>query len=96
MNLDGNHGYDNQLPDMHPVFVAMGPSFKKGYSKDTFHNVDIYPLLCHILGVDPAPNNGSLQSVIDLLVGEDSGNHDQGPTSTFLICKCQVTRLIPP
>jgi len=64
----GNHGYDNRLQDMHPFFLAMGPAFKKGFTVDTFNNVDIYPLMCHLLGLTPAPNNGSMEVVGTLLV----------------------------
>ncbi|KAM9435575.1 ectonucleotide pyrophosphatase/phosphodiesterase family member 5 isoform 1-T2 [Clarias gariepinus] len=64
----GNHGYDNQLPSMHPVFVARGPSFRTGYTKASMRSVDLYPLMCSILGVQALPNNGSLRSVRDLLV----------------------------
>ncbi|KAJ8355512.1 hypothetical protein SKAU_G00183060 [Synaphobranchus kaupii] len=63
----GNHGYDNALPSMHPVFVARGPAFRRGYSKASAHAVDLYPLMCHILDLPPAPNNGSLANVRDLL-----------------------------
>ncbi|KAG7460744.1 hypothetical protein MATL_G00201990 [Megalops atlanticus] len=63
----GNHGYDNTLPSMHPVFVARGPALRRGYSKASMHSVDLYPLMCHILAVPPAPNNGTLGSVRDLL-----------------------------
>ncbi|KAI4872739.1 hypothetical protein NFI96_026978 [Prochilodus magdalenae] len=64
----GNHGYDNHLPSMHPVFVARGPSFRTGYTKAAMRSVDLYPLMCSILGVQPLPNNGSLASVRDLLI----------------------------
>ena len=52
---------------MHPFFIAMGPSFKSDYSVETFNSVDIYPLMCELLGITPAPNNGSLSVVKDLL-----------------------------
>lgn len=64
----GNHGYDNHLRSMHPVFVARGPSLRTGYTKVAMRSVDLYPLMCSILGVKPLPNNGSLASVRDLLV----------------------------
>ncbi|XP_033741496.1 ectonucleotide pyrophosphatase/phosphodiesterase family member 5-like [Pecten maximus] len=70
----GNHGYDNMFPDMHPLFVAMGPAFKTGSRIETLHNVDIYPLVCHIMGLRPAPNNGSLDHVRPILKGEDTDN----------------------
>lgn len=68
MKYVGLHGYDPYLvPDMRPFFIAMGPAFKKGYVSDQFNSVDIYPLMCHILGIEPAPNNGSFENVKNLL-----------------------------
>lgn len=63
----GEHGYNNSLKSMHPFFIAMGPNFKVGASVQMFHMVDIYPLMCQILRVPDAPNNGSLQTVGKLL-----------------------------
>ncbi|KAL8577327.1 hypothetical protein ACOMHN_048381 [Nucella lapillus] len=68
---NGTHGYNNSLPDMHPFFVAMGPGFRKGAEVPTFKNVDVYPLMCHLLGLEPAPNNGSLDALQPLLREED-------------------------
>ena len=47
----GTHGYDNSLMKMHPFFIAKGPVFKKDYVSEPFSNVNIYPLICHILKV---------------------------------------------
>lgn len=63
----GNHGYSNKYESMHPFFIAHGPAFKSGYLSEPIKNVDIYPLMCHILGIKPAPNNGSLAEVQQLL-----------------------------
>ena len=63
----GNHGYSNQFPDMHPFFLAQGPAFKEGFVSEPFENVNIYSLTCHLLGIEPTPNNGSLQAVQHLL-----------------------------
>ena len=71
----GNHGYSNQFPDMHPFFLAQGPAFKEGFVSEPFENVNIYSLMCHILGIEPAPNNGSLQAVQHLLK-EKEQKHD--------------------
>lgn len=59
----GNHGYSNKLSDMHPIFLAHGPAFKENYVAEPFDNVHVYPLMCHLLGINPAPNNGSLKAV---------------------------------
>ena len=61
----GNHGYSNQFPDMHPFFLAQGPAFKEGFVSEPFENVNvnIYSLMCHLLGIKPAPDNCSLHAV---------------------------------
>jgi len=64
----GSHGFDPSYSDMHAMFRAIGPDFKQGYSKEQhFKNVDLYPLLSRLLGIDPAKNDGDLDEVIDLL-----------------------------
>ena len=37
-----------------------------------FRNVDIYPLLCHLLDIEPSPNNGSLEDV-KLMLRQEGG-----------------------
>ncbi|XP_005103204.1 ectonucleotide pyrophosphatase/phosphodiesterase family member 5 [Aplysia californica] len=68
--IKGDHGYDNEFQEMHPFFMAMGPSFKAGVSVETFPIVDVYPLLCHLLHLHPASNNGSLSTVAQFLHDE--------------------------
>ena len=57
------HGYDNQLTSMGATFIAAGPAFKEGLIVPPFQNIHIYELLCELLGLDPAENDGSLDSV---------------------------------
>lgn len=59
-NDKGAHGYDNAEPDMRALFLARGPNFRPGSAIDDFPNVDVYDLLAHLLGVTPAPNDGTL------------------------------------
>ncbi|WP_313435589.1 ectonucleotide pyrophosphatase/phosphodiesterase [Stenotrophomonas sp.] len=59
----GSHGYDNALPSMRAVFVARGPSFHQGLVIDGFDNVDVYPLLAHLLQVPAAPNDGNAETL---------------------------------
>ena len=54
----GEHGYDNDAPEMRALFVAHGPAFKQGLSVPEFDNVNVYPLLTHLLGIPAAPNDG--------------------------------------
>lgn len=57
----GAHGYDNANTSMNAIFVAHGPAFKQGATIQAFPNVDVYDLLAKLLGLKPAPNDGSLQ-----------------------------------
>lgn len=66
----GTHGYDNQNKDMHAIFYAFGPAFKKNYVHPVFNNIDIYPLICEILGIEPAPVDGELEHVINMLTSK--------------------------
>lgn len=60
--VKGEHGFAPEAPEMRAVFVAAGPSFKRGVVLPAFDNVDIYPLLARLLGIAPAPNDGTLAS----------------------------------
>jgi ectonucleotide pyrophosphatase/phosphodiesterase family protein 5 len=60
----GDHGYDNSFIDMHGVFVAAGPGFKSGYRTGSLRNIDVYPLVCKLLGIMPAAGiDGSLDEI---------------------------------
>jgi len=63
----GAHGYDNANTDMHAIFYAAGPAFKRGYTFDQLNNTDIYNLICKILKLKPAPNDGNLQNINHIL-----------------------------
>lgn len=63
----GTHGYDNRNSDMHAIFYAFGPAFKQGYRHTAFNNVDLYHLMCKILKLNPAPNDGELSNVLPML-----------------------------
>jgi len=72
----GIHGFDNLEPDMHALFVASGPGFvarspegmvkrmKTGTVKG-FINTEVYGILARVLGLRPAPNNGTLCGVFE-------------------------------
>ncbi|MCA1622326.1 MAG: ectonucleotide pyrophosphatase/phosphodiesterase [Acidobacteria bacterium] len=63
----GAHGYDNQLESMRATFIAHGKAFKKGKTVEPFENVKIYNLMCKILGLIPAKNDGDFEKVKHLL-----------------------------
>lgn len=67
-HLKGQHGYDPNHLDMHGIFVASGPAFKKGYRTGTLWNIDIYPLLCEILHIMPRQNiDGRMERIESIL-----------------------------
>ena len=63
----GEHGFAAEAPEMRASFVAAGPSFRAGVVLAPFPNVDLYPLLAHLLGVRPAPNDGALAPLLPAL-----------------------------
>lgn len=46
------HGYDNANPEMHPFMVAAGPDIQQFTARQFFHQIDLYPYICAILGLD--------------------------------------------
>lgn len=63
----GAHGYDNKYQSMQATFIAHGKAFKKGLVAEPFENIQVYNLMCNILGLNPAKNDGDFQKVKDLL-----------------------------
>jgi alkaline phosphatase D len=64
----GDHGYDNRNTDMHAIFYAIGPDFKKGHLHPSFNNVDLYPLMAYLLDLKPAEVDGKLANTREMLV----------------------------
>lgn len=70
----GDHGYDNELMDMHGVFMARGPAFKRNLKTGEVQNVDVCPLVCHLLNIPAHVHermNGSLARVKHLVREEN-------------------------
>lgn len=65
--LAGMHGYDNFSPEMEAIFYAAGPSFKRHARVQPIANVNLHLLIAHLLGIQPAPNDGDTLSVNQLL-----------------------------
>ncbi|CAJ1061331.1 ectonucleotide pyrophosphatase/phosphodiesterase family member 7 [Xyrichtys novacula] len=65
----GDHGYHSGEMDMKTIFRAFGPDFKKNFISDPFDSIHIYPLMCKLLQIEPAPHNGSLSATENLLNG---------------------------
>lgn len=67
----GDHGFDNADPLMQALFVAHGPAFRVGARVPAFPNVDVYPLMTHLLGLPAVPNDGDYSAVKDMLKPAD-------------------------
>ncbi len=63
----GAHGYDNKYQSMMATFIARGPKFKKGKVLEPFANIEVYNVMCKILGLTPAKNDGVLAHVRGML-----------------------------
>ena len=63
----GDHGFDNAFSSMHGIFIAHGPSFRRGVTLPPAENIQIYNLLCAALGLKPAPNDGDDRLVKSVL-----------------------------
>ena len=67
----GVHGYDPKFKDMQGIFYANGPAFKDGYVAPPLKNIDIYPLICEILGLEiPNDIDGNLNQIKSVLKPE--------------------------
>ncbi|TSR99425.1 Ectonucleotide pyrophosphatase/phosphodiesterase family member 7 [Bagarius yarrelli] len=92
----GDHGFSNQEMDMKMIFRAFGPDFRKNYLAEPFDSVSVYPLMCKLLGVDPAPNNGSLSDTQAMLLDyTDAGGHaGRIQTSLWLLLAVMFVLLV--
>ncbi|XP_054616938.1 ectonucleotide pyrophosphatase/phosphodiesterase family member 1 isoform X1 [Dunckerocampus dactyliophorus] len=63
----GFHGSDNVFTNMQAIFIGYGPGFKSSTVVPPFENIELYNLMCDLLGVPPAPNNGTHGSLNHLL-----------------------------
>lgn len=56
----GSHGWDPSYEKMGAVFIANGPAIKRRHNVPGTENIHVYNLLCALLGVQPAKNEGDL------------------------------------
>ncbi|TNN02863.1 hypothetical protein fugu_010350 [Takifugu bimaculatus] len=65
--FSGDHGYDNKITSMQTIFLGYGPAFKFKTKVPAFENIELYNIMCDLLGLKPAPNNGTHGSLNHLL-----------------------------
>jgi alkaline phosphatase D len=64
----GVHGYDPRvLKSMRALFLAVGPDIRPGSKLEPFENVNVYPLVAKILGLDAPQVDGSLNVLSNIL-----------------------------
>nr|XP_057912394.1 ectonucleotide pyrophosphatase/phosphodiesterase family member 2 isoform X3 [Doryrhamphus excisus] len=63
----GDHGYDSKINSMQTIFLGYGPSFKFKTKVPAFENIELYNVMCDLLGLRPSPNNGTHGSLNHLL-----------------------------
>uniref|UniRef100_UPI0037E84DF5 ectonucleotide pyrophosphatase/phosphodiesterase family member 7-like n=1 Tax=Semicossyphus pulcher TaxID=241346 RepID=UPI0037E84DF5 len=81
----GEHGFDNQELDMKAFFRAVGPAFHRSLEVGPFETVNIYPLMCHILGITPEVNDGHLNATKHMLVtSPKQGEPVNHPSKLFI------------
>lgn len=54
----GTHGYDARARSMLGLFMAAGPRLHSGAVVKPFENIHVYELMCAIIGITPAKNDG--------------------------------------
>uniref|UniRef100_A0A8D3B0R1 Ectonucleotide pyrophosphatase/phosphodiesterase family member 7-like n=1 Tax=Scophthalmus maximus TaxID=52904 RepID=A0A8D3B0R1_SCOMX len=78
-NNKGEHGFDNEVMDMKALFRAVGPDFQRNLMVDPFELVDVYPLMCHLLGIYPEVNDGHLDNTKHMLVPKKNRVPEKNP-----------------
>jgi predicted AlkP superfamily pyrophosphatase or phosphodiesterase len=65
----GDHGWPPESPAMHGFFIASGPSIKADVTLGPVNNIDVYPLMLSILGLEgPASIDGDASSLQEILI----------------------------
>jgi predicted AlkP superfamily pyrophosphatase or phosphodiesterase len=64
----GVHGYDPRaMKSMRALFLAVGPDIRPGTKLEPFENVNVYPMVAKILGLDAPQVDGSLNVLSNIL-----------------------------
>ena len=84
----GSHGWPPVESKSYSIFYARGPAFRDGTVVEPFNTVDLYPLMCKLLGINPRPNNGSFENVKAVL------KEDTIPSSVKHYLACPKLSLI--
>ncbi|KAF3831927.1 hypothetical protein GH733_000739 [Mirounga leonina] len=86
----GFHGSDNLFSNMQALFIGYGPGFKHSLEVDSFENIEVYNLMCDLLNLTPAPNNGTHGSLNHLL--KNPVYTPKNPKEVHPVVPCPFTR----
>ena len=77
----GQHGFDpHTMPQMKASFFAAGPDIIAGKSVAPFDNVNLYPWIAHMLGLNPPKSDGNLNILAGTL--RDNGENAADDSET--------------
>ncbi len=65
----GNHGWDNDAPEMRALFIASGPQIAPRGRVAAFDNVDVYPLLRALIGLPQVEGRDGRAETLAGIVG---------------------------
>ena len=64
----GSHGYDpREMTEMRAIFYAEGPDIRRGVTVRPFENVNLYPFVAELLGLDAPASDGKLSVLAGVL-----------------------------
>lgn len=78
----GMHGFDpRKVPEMKASFFAAGPDILPGKTVGSFENVNLYPWIAHMLGLQAAKNDGNLNILAGTLRDNGRETADAGKST---------------
>ncbi|XP_020842732.1 ectonucleotide pyrophosphatase/phosphodiesterase family member 1 [Phascolarctos cinereus] len=86
----GFHGSDNIFSNMQALFIGYGPAFKHNTKVEPFENIELYNLMCDLLNLKPASNNGTHGSLNHLL--KEPVHIPEHPKEVSHPTKCPFTK----
>ncbi|XP_017578041.1 ectonucleotide pyrophosphatase/phosphodiesterase family member 3 [Pygocentrus nattereri] len=89
----GTHGYDNDEPSMQAMFLSYGPKFHSQTEIEPFSSIELYNLMCDVLEITPAENNGTHGSLNHIL--QSPPYSPQYPLEQSSPGQCPLTSLEP-
>ncbi|KAL7371933.1 hypothetical protein ABVT39_007171 [Epinephelus coioides] len=96
--VKGDHSFDNEIMDMKAFFRAVGPDFQKNMLVGPFDLVDVYPLMCHLLEINPEVNDGHLNNTKHMLVPRKNtgGNNNIARKNYHMEVVIGLSAAVPP